>query len=164
MQHYLYGAAIGLVSILAIAISSWLLHRLDRLVSPQSSVPWWKTWKRMALLAVLAFFIGIISTLSTEFYRMGSSLFLLSFFIIPLVYRHIEIGIWAYRLEQLAIWSAWGSATVIFGGPLRDVLWFSLLEWLFCGTLGAMFLRNGFNNRWRLADLWWFSRPLTPKG
>ena len=86
------------------------------------------------------------------------------FLVIPILYRQIEISVWAYRMEQLAMWSAWGSATVIFGGPLGDALWFALLEWVFCGTLGAMFILNGVNNRWRVADLWWFSNRGIPQG
>jgi hypothetical protein len=145
---YLYSILLGLVAVVAVAVSSFVLHRLDRLLA-QDSPPWWLTWKRTALLTLFAFTVGVIGSLGV---RTAVACYLtltgLAWPILPFVYRQLGgVGVWGFRVEQVALWSAMMAGLLQFGEFL-DLTWpvggFTLILFLFASWYGAFALRHGF--------------------
>ena len=143
--HYIYAAIMGIVSILSIAFSSWILHRLELRSASQGSTAWWKTWQRAGLLTLVAFILGLIGPQMPPFehHLIGAVLFLFSCFILPFVYREVGIGSKSYRIEQFAMWSSWLSATVLVGTSLIYFSFYALFMWAGGAILGGRIIRLG---------------------
>ena len=156
MTGYLYSILLGLVAVVAIGVSSFVLHRLDRL-SEIDSPPWWLTWKRTALLALLAFTLGVIGSLGVGKAAGYFTLTALAYPILPLIYRQLgAVGVWGFRVEQIALWFAMIAGMLQFG-RMGDPVWFgwgfTLFLFLFATWLGAFVLRNGFRRGITWSDI-----------
>jgi hypothetical protein len=85
MTPYFYAALIGLVSILAVALSARALRYWDNLGPPEINPPWWRTWKRPAFSIAVAFLLGALAELS-KVWAPTASLFTLTHAIMPFLY------------------------------------------------------------------------------
>ena len=55
-----FAVVAGLLSLLVLILTAWLLHQFERSKRKKEPRPWWKTWVRSAMVAAVAFqFMGI---------------------------------------------------------------------------------------------------------
>lgn len=139
-----YAAGIGVLALLALGSSAWILHQLDHAKPEEERKPWWKSWVRSGMVVCVAFTLGGMGPGGMDRYINAASLWALSATVIPIVYRRAGIGIWSYELEQSALWFAWLLGVALFRGTsqadLPLIVW--AVCWLTCALLGALVLKR----------------------
>ncbi|MBT4100866.1 MAG: hypothetical protein HOM68_20625 [Gemmatimonadetes bacterium] len=102
----LFGVACVIIALIASGITAWVLHRYS-LIAPanRDRPPWYMTWRRVVVLALGAFLIGLLSQLAGT-YR-GFALMHIFTFMPTLFYPQIGVRRWILLLEQTLLWLVW---------------------------------------------------------
>lgn len=149
-----YTAAAALLAVAALALTTLALRRWDLPVVPAESRPWWRTWQRSALLAVVAFGLGTLGPLIGSAFNAAGVLFALSYVVLGLAYNILGIRVRTYRVEQLVLWAVWGLGADALGADRSHVAMSVLIGLAFCLTFGAVLTKLGVRHTWKWDEMW----------